>query len=361
MAAKSGNKGEWSEIYTFIKLLNDGKIYAANEELGRMSEEMYFPILKIRREEIKGSIHDYYTGEKIKIYHNDNFIKEIELSTLREQSDYLYNEIFSRTRGNLLLEEMSDFKTFLDEIFVSKIKAGSTDKADIIMEIIDIHTGYKPLAGFSIKSQLGSPSTLMNASGSTNLVYKIAGIDDEIMERINSIDTKEKIKERFSLLYELADNIEFHNVKSMTFRDNLEMIDSKLPEILGHAMVYRYRDNVRQYKDIVDLLCQNNPMGYHNNEIYRYKFKKLLCASALGMLPATQWTGIDEANGGYIIVKADGDILAYYLHNRNAFEDYLLRSTYLEAASTSRHGFAIVYKENDEYFINMNVQIRFKA
>lgn len=361
MANTSGNKGEWSEIYTFIKLLNDGRIYAANENLQRMSETMYFPIIKIRREETKGEVLDYCTGEKIKIYHNDSFIKEIELSDLSEQSEFLYNEMFSKTKGNLKLEGMGDFNDFLNNIFVTKIKAGSGQKADIIMEIIDINTGFRPLAGFSIKSQIGSPSTLMNASGATNLIYKINGINDDIMEEINAINTKEKIIDRFTKLYSIAETVEFYDVKNTVFRDNLEMIDSKMPDILAFAMVYRYRDNIKQYKDIVNLLCQNNPMNYHNREIYRYKFKKLLCASALGMLPATQWNGVDEANGGYIIVKSDGDILAYYLHNRNAFEDYLLRSTYLETGSTSKHGFATIYKDNGEYFINMNVQIRFKA
>ena len=28
-----GNKGEWSEIYAFMKLLSQGRVYAANEKL----------------------------------------------------------------------------------------------------------------------------------------------------------------------------------------------------------------------------------------------------------------------------------------------------------------------------------------
>lgn len=361
MGHTSGNRGEWSEIYTFIKLLNDGRIYAADENLECMGSTMYFPIIKIRREENKGEQFDYLTGEKIRIYHNDVFIKEIERAKLSQQSKFLYNEMFTPIKGNLKLENMDSFKTFLNDIFIAKIKAGSNQKADIIMEIIDINTGYRPLAGFSIKSQIGAPSTLMNASGATNLIFRIDDITDEIMIDINSINSFEKIIDRFTKLYEISAKVEFVDTKNQMFKDNLEMIDSKMPEILAHAMVYRYRDNIKSIKTIVELLVQNNPMNYHNPEMYRYKLKKLLCASALGMLPATQWNGIDEANGGYIIVKADGNILAYYIHNRNAFEDYLLRSTYLETGSTTKHNFASIYKENDEYYINMNVQIRFKA
>ena len=63
------------------------------------------------------------------------------------------------------------------------------------------------------------------------------------------------------------------------------------------------------------------------------------------MKPAKPWDGLDEANGGYIIVKADGEILAYHIYNRNFFEQYLLDNTYLERASTSRQD---VYKRQDE-------------
>lgn len=361
MTNESGNRGEWSEIYAFIKLLVDGKIYAADESLERMGDTNYFPIIKIRREEDKGEIFDYCTGDHVKIYYNSRLIKTIELAELAEQSTFLYNKLFSHMKGNLKLEDMGDFSVFLKDMSVTKIKAGSQQKADIIMEIIDIHTGFQPVAGFSIKSQIGAPSTLMNASNATNLIFKITGIDDSIMDEINTITDGEKIIKRFKKLYSLADKVEFVDTANTTFKDNLEMIDSRLPEILAHAMVYRYRDNLKSYRNIVELLIQNNPMNFNNAEIYRYKFRKLICASALGMLPATRWNGLDEASGGYIIVKADGDIVAYYIHNRDAFENYLLNSTYLETGSTTKHNYATIYKKAGEYFINMNIQIRFKA
>ena len=77
------------------------------------------------------------------------------------------------------------------------------------------------------------------------------------------------------------------------------------------------------------------------------------------MLPGTVWTGKADATGGYIVVKEDGDVLCYHLYNRNEFEDYLLNNTRFERASASRHDFAKVYKINNDYFINLNLQIRF--
>lgn len=49
----SGNKGEWSELYVFLKLLSQGKVYAADEQMKRL-ENIYYPILRIIREEKKG-------------------------------------------------------------------------------------------------------------------------------------------------------------------------------------------------------------------------------------------------------------------------------------------------------------------
>lgn len=51
--ALSGNKGEWSEIYIFLKLLDDGKVYAADKDMN-LIPTVYLNILKILREEIPG-------------------------------------------------------------------------------------------------------------------------------------------------------------------------------------------------------------------------------------------------------------------------------------------------------------------
>ena len=55
----SGNKGEWSELYAFMKLLSQGRVYAANEKVEKI-DEVYYPILKIMREETRGEVIDCY-------------------------------------------------------------------------------------------------------------------------------------------------------------------------------------------------------------------------------------------------------------------------------------------------------------
>ena len=79
------------------------------------------------------------------------------------------------------------------------------------------------------------------------------------------------------------------------------------------------------------------------------------------MKPATPWDGLDNATGGYIIVKEDGEVLCYHVYNRNDFEDYLFKNTKLDTPSTTRNGFSEIYKGVDgKYYVKLNLQIRFK-
>lgn len=138
------------------------------------------------------------------------------------------------------------------------------------------------------------------------------------------------------------------------------MIDTNMPQIIGNMLLYHYDEDIKECKKLLELVGERDPLGYGESMMYEYKFKKFLCSCALGMKPAKVWDGLDEANGGYIIVKADGEILAYHIYNRNFFEQYLLDNTIIERASTSRHDYMSLYEENGEMFIKMNLQVRFK-
>ena len=41
MPRLSGNKGEWSEIYVFLRLLEIGKLYAADADLNKIDDVFY--------------------------------------------------------------------------------------------------------------------------------------------------------------------------------------------------------------------------------------------------------------------------------------------------------------------------------
>tara|TARA_R110000868_G_C10909038_1_gene764824 strand:+ start:626 stop:865 length:240 start_codon:yes stop_codon:yes gene_type:complete len=77
------------------------------------------------------------------------------------------------------------------------------------------------------------------------------------------------------------------------------------------------------------------------------------------MMPSKVWTGQYDSTGRYLIVKENGDVLCYHIYNKNEFEDYLFNNTKLDTASSSRHDFGMIYKENGKLYFKLNLQIRF--
>ena len=135
-----GNIGEWSEIYVLLKLLGEGKLFAADENLNRI-ENQFFPITKILREEEKGKIKEYFPNKElsVEIYVDGIKQKEFPMSVFNMESELLFEKIKShkKTKGTFTVEKTEEFMT---EIECFKIKASSTDKSDIKIEIVDIHT-----------------------------------------------------------------------------------------------------------------------------------------------------------------------------------------------------------------------------
>ncbi len=64
--------------------------------------------------------------------------------------------------------EIPEIEPFLSKIRITKIKASSDDKKDIVFKIHDDFTGAEPQIGFSIKSYIGSKPTLLNAGSRDN-------------------------------------------------------------------------------------------------------------------------------------------------------------------------------------------------
>lgn len=95
-----GNKGEWSEIYTFFKLLSDGKLYGADGNLNK-KEDIFYDIIKIIRNEQIGTLHFVFDSHNrmINVKNDDGEIKvTVSTDDFKTQADFLYGKIVN-TRG----------------------------------------------------------------------------------------------------------------------------------------------------------------------------------------------------------------------------------------------------------------------
>lgn len=350
-----GNKGEWSEVYAFCYLLNKKILRAADKNLNPTT--VYFPILKILRQELAGTILNYIPCDTfVEIYSGDTLLKTIDKNEFENIVSQLLEKI---PLGNRSFE-IPETNDFFNSIFVNKLKADSAHKQDIDIQIHDIHTGISPVCGFSIKSYLGANPTLINPGRNTNIIYTITGCSAELSENVNRIATRTKIIDRVRELINNGCIFEFDNMTSAQFQENIQFIDSQMPIILANALLIAYRENIKKTSDVINRLKIENPLNFTNTNMYEYKFKKFLCAAALGMTPEKHWEGQEDANGGYIVVKQDGNVVCYHIYNRTDFEQYLYDYTCFDSPSTTRYEYAQVYNENNQYKIKFNLQIRFR-
>lgn len=355
----TGNKGEWSEIYALFKLLGDKQLYLGNKDIEKL-EGIVYPIIKILRSENNDNFEYSIQDEIILISGNEEVLK-IPITKFKEKALYLLEAIKEnkeRTFSVPVIEE------FMHSINCLSLKAGSSAKTDISIVVHDQRTNQQPTLGFSIKSQLGNPSTLLNAGKTTNFVFKIEGIklDKLDIEEINAINTRSKIKDRLAKIRGKGGRFKFANTARQIFSNNLVLIDSLLPEILSNIVFDFYTSNLSHLTDLVNKTTEENPLNFdveNNHQFYEYKIKRFLTDVALGMMPSLVWTGQYDATGGYLIVKENGDVLCYHIYNRNEFENYLLNNTKLETASSSRHEFGEIYEEDGGLFFKLNLQIRF--
>ena len=358
--AITGNKGEWSELYALFRLLGEGKVHAGDADLNKL--DLYYPILNIKREEEKKYEYKPNQEQNIVVIDEDgNEYARISMDKFMEESTKLLDSI--KGAGSQRSFEVPDAECFMGQIGCTKIKAPSQDKADIHIVIHDLRTNMTPLLGFSIKSQLGSESTLLNATKATNITYRVEGCDisDEMIAEINSIEDH---LPRMKALVDKGLHLEYSDIEHQTFKNNLLFLDTCMPNFIASCLICDSMPNsTSNIKDIVKIVAAQNPFGFTGDVVafYEHKMKVLLIDAALGMTPAKEWKGHYDANGGYLVVKKDGDIVCYHFYNRNDVEDYLYNNTRFERGSRTRHEYGSLYRADDgKVYIKLNLQIRFK-
>ena len=380
-----GNIGEWSEIYVFLRLLASGKMHVADNTLTAIPDEFY-KILAILRKEANSDNQYLRADDRIIIKIKNDSTGEIDEFTMSVEQ-------FAKNADMLLVGlqhqkgvvSYPHTQSFMQELKISSIK-DIGHKRDITISIEDFHNGMAHTLGFSIKSFIGKQSTLFNAGAGTNFIYKVEfpkGVNVNCDEFNDETYSKNKISARIAKIIELGGSISFNSIQSKCLAQNLRIIDGELPIILANALLLRYSKSITSWVDIIKELNIQNPLDYRieeNYSVYEIKIARFLQEVAMGMTPETPWRGFYDADGGQIVVKKDGDIVCYHIYELNRFRQYLLNATRLEQPATGEDEnnpgherlnpktgkpvkpflFGWLYPENGNYFLKINLQVRFK-
>jgi hypothetical protein len=356
-----GNKGEWSELYAFLKLLADGKLFSADEHLNKT--QAFVQILSILRNDSGNKLaYDIKNSEVIHVLNEES--EEKVLSFSRQDAENIATDLITELRrtNDISIELSQSIKNLL----ITKVSDKTPGKGDIFIKIFDPLHGISSLQEFSIKSFLGSKPTLFNANKTTNITYEITDnggypMSEDDLTQVNNIDTRHKYLDRVSKITELGYNIIFDSYDDNTFKLNLQVIDSDLPLILAQIVKDKYTKSLINITDVIDNLNDSNPMNYdlsQGHKFYEYRIVNFLVEAALGMTSKSVWSGKYDVVGGIIIIKPDAEILCYHLIDFNKFKQYLKNSAKLDNPSGSRMGYGSVYREGNATFIKLNFQIK---
>jgi hypothetical protein len=376
----TGNKGEWSELYIFFKILTDKRIYTADANLNKI-KDVFLNVITIIREEVKNYVYKYNTGENVIIKLNGKEVGRIPNEEFIHYMNIIWDQLKNNKDTTFSNEVVEDF---LNRIHVTKLKSPSTHvtnyfggTVDIVLETED-RSGVVRILGFSCKSDIKSPSTLLNASqDNTNFVYELEGpVNDEVMNHFNNIFKVTQRRgevckdiathERIDYLKELGIDLKFVKTALPIANENLIMSGGmEMPKIIAGMLklFYFVNSGSRTFiNDCIKYLSENDIAGYgfpNLEDVYYSKVASFLYNTFTGLRLGTLWNGKAEVNGGYIVVKKDGDVVAFHSTIADEFKDFLVSTSFLEGPSHKRHLDMVIEKEGDRYYLKFALQIRF--
>ena len=353
---KTKNKGEWTEIYSFFKIINDKKIMLSDKNLKVNNNLDHFIVNKVSTLNIPETCYLKENGNII--VKNKNTGTEKIISTEGFLNASMLKDLASQISAKTKTFPMADIELIQEKLGISIIKGGNSDqKADILLGIKNRYF-EKDNEGFGIKSYLGAKPTLLNASGATNFIYEVIGLSSDALDKVNLINTRAKYKDRIQKIKELGGRLSFHKIERETFSYNLSLVDSLLPIIVAKMLQQFYEDRTNLLSKNIEEVFRKNPDLAEDLQSLQVKLKRLLVANLLGFFPNTKWNGQNISNGT-IVVKEDGDQVGFHVSDMKSLEDYLFNNIKFDTPS-SRNRFGNLYLENDKrLYFKLNLQLRF--
>ncbi len=348
---KTKNKGEWSELLVFLKSLYHHKIYFGNDNL-----EPTDISLNVKKVSNQNSMKEYIISNdtSVTIFDKENALKrEINLQDIL--NDSILNDIQSKILEGTQTFNIEEFELIKTKLGIDIIKGGNS------IQKADIHLGfdYNGLIydneGFGIKSYLGSKPTLLNASSNTNFIFKVSNLSKKDIDVVNKINTKHKLKDRISKILELGGVFSYVGAEKSVMDFNLKMVDSRMSELIGKALIKFYIDRISSVEEIVKQISKDEDEVLLNENI----FKKLLVSILLGFFAGEKWNGEFQANGT-LVLKSSGELIVYHIVRLSELKEYLYKHIKFDTPSTSRHMFGNLYQEKDgNMYFKLNMQLRF--
>jgi len=351
------NKGEWTELYSFLKLVNDRKLLLADKNLEVRSNADHFSVSKVSTLNIQENCH-LKKDNKVIVRNVDTGI-ETEVDTFSFLNNKTLNELVKLIKNGKGAFEIPEFNIIQNQLGISIINGGnSNQKSDVVLDIANSSIDAKDV-GFGIKSYLGSKPTLLNASGNTNFIFKVVGLDNSRIDEVNKIKTRTKIKDRIEKIHQLGGKLEFFKIEKDTMAYNLSMVDEAIPALISEMLLEFFVNRTSLVSANLINVFNSSAIANYDLISLQVKVKRLLVSVLLGFFAGTKWNGKYQSKGT-IVVKDSGEQVGFHIVDIDVLEDYLFENIKFDTPSSTRHRYGSLVIENDQQaYFKLNLQLRF--
>mgnify|MGYP001352681638 CR=1 FL=1 len=353
--AFEATKKEWCELYSFFRLLTDGKVVLGTADA--KAGETSWPIAMIQREEHDGTRQYYIEEDTIRI-EGENGSKSLP----REDfvADLILRAVKSSSEDDVTSPE--GVEEFLDEAAIFDLEAKTEDRTDFS---IAFWHPEAPLRGFNVRSRLGVMNPLLDGGRAANLKLEQSGVKfaTPTVNKINALpESPNEVAERMMMIERLGGVLKYSDVADRVFRSNLLMIDLHFPRVLTEMVRIMHLDDITRISELTEVIKQMNPLKIKDELVnkhgfYEFKVKQFLMALALGMRPAKIYTGQDSAVEGILLMDGSGEVLCYHKSEKPVMEDFLFLNTRLEKGSLDKDKYGFLERENGTYYFKLNAKI----
>lgn len=357
--AFEASKREWSELYSFLRLLADGSICAGTPSFTKDAARRY-RVAMVQREEHDGTRKYIIDGEEIHIV-GEKMNKRIPREDFQTVADLILQALQEVHEGDITSPD--GVEEFLDEIALFDLEAKTDDRTDYYVGFWDVEA---PLVGFRVNSRLAPMNPLLDGGRTANLKFEQTGVRFAVptVNKVNGLEGNNEVLERMRMIERLGGVLKYSDVADKVFRSNLLMMDLHFPRLLAEMLRTMYYENLTKVIDLTERMKEVNPLKIKDELIrkhgfYEYKMKQFLMALALGMRPAKLFNGKDSAVEGFVFVDSQGELLMYHKANKETFEDFLFQSTRFEKGDLNKDKYGFLERENGAYYFKLNAKIGF--
>ena len=355
--AFEATKKEWCEIYTFFRLLVDGKVVLGTAEVKAGGGS--WPVAMIQREEHDGTRRYYIEEETIRI-EGETGIKSMPREDFGIVAGLILQAVKSSSENDVTSPD--GVEEFLDEAGIFDLEAKTEDRTDFSVAFWHPEA---PLRGFNVRSRLSAMNPLLDGGRAANLKLEQSGVKfaTPTVNKINALpESPNEVAERMMMIERLGGVLKYSDVADRVFRSNLLMIDLHFPRVLMEMVRIMHLDGISRISELTEIIKQINPLKIkdeliNKHKFYEFKMKQFLMALALGMRPAKIYNGLDFAVEGILLVDGSGNVLCYHKSEKQVMEDFLFLNTRLEKGSLDKDKYGFLERENGVYYFKLNAKI----